>query len=55
VAIPRIGSFNFTYEGQDYYVTREQEVLITIEPDDQITPESLQEAMDEFERDDLPF
>lgn len=55
VAIPRIGSFNFTYEGQDYYVTREQEVLITIEPDDQITPESLQQAMDEFERDGLPF
>jgi chaperonin GroES len=34
VAIPRIGSFNFSYEGQDYYVTREQEILITIEPDE---------------------
>ena len=37
VAIPRIGSFNFTYEGQDYYITREQEILVTIEPDEDET------------------
>lgn len=34
VAIPRIGSFNFSYDGQDYFLTREQEILVTIENDE---------------------
>lgn len=27
VFIPRVGSFNFSYNGEDYYITREQEIL----------------------------
>jgi co-chaperonin GroES (HSP10) len=34
VVIPRIGSFNFTFEGEDYFITREQELLAGIEEEE---------------------
>lgn len=33
VLIPRVGSFNVKYRGEDYYVTREQECLAKEEDD----------------------
>ena len=39
VAIPRIGSFNFSYDGEEYFITREQELLAGLEEDETNTTE----------------